>query len=191
MNSVNAATGFSNFQIRLGCSPRLILPIIPTTITDKRSNAAEAVRTQDLIKTIETNIAEAKDNLVQAKVFQTHYANLNQSPNLPFNIGDKVMLSTLHHRQEYKKKGEKRATKFFPRYDGPYNITDVHAETLNYTLELPNSPNTFPTYHASELKAFLLNDNTLFPSREVPQPQPIVTSDGLEEYHVKEIINSR
>jgi hypothetical protein len=129
--------------------------------------------------------------LIQAKVFQTHYTNLNQSPDLPFNIGDKVMLSTLHRRQEYKKKGEKRATKFFPRYDGPYNITEVHTETSNYTLELPNSPNTFPTYHASELKAFLPNDDTLFPSRKVPQPQPVVTSDGLEEYHVEEIIDSR
>jgi len=191
MNSVNASTGFSNFQIRLGRSPRLIPPIVPTTITDTRSNADEAIRARDLIKNIETDVAEAKDNLIQAKVFQTHYANLNRSPDLPFNIGDKVMLSTLHRRQEYKKKGEKRAAKFFPRYDGPYNITDVHAETSNYTLELPNSPNTFPTYHASELKSFLPNDSDLFPSREVPQPQPVVTSGGLEEYHVEKIIDSR
>jgi hypothetical protein len=101
------------------------------------------------------------------------------------------MLSTLHRRQEYKKKGEKRAAKFFPRYDGPYRITDAHVETSNYTLELPNSPNTYPTYHTSELKAFLPNNSTLFPSRETAQPQPIVTVDGLEEYHVQEIIDSR
>jgi len=191
MNSVNASTGFSNFQIRLGRSPRLIPPIVPTTIADTRSDAAEAVRAQELIKPIEMDVAEAKDNLIQAKVFQTHYANLDRSPDLPFNIGDKVMLSTLHRRQEYKKKGEKRAAKFFPRYDGPYNITDIHTETSNYTLELPNSPNTFPTYHASELKAFLPNDVTLFPGREISRPQPVVTSDGLEEYHVEEIIDSR
>ena len=34
MNSVNASTGFSNFQIHLGRSPCLIPPIVPTTITD-------------------------------------------------------------------------------------------------------------------------------------------------------------
>src|ERR1700683_2226576 len=157
MNSINASTGFLNFQIRLGRSPRLIPPIVPTTITDPRSNACETGRTQELIKTIKRDVAEAKDNLIQVKVFQTHYANLNRSPNLPFNIGDKVMLLTLHRRQEYKKKGEKQAAKFFPRYDSPYNITDVHTETLNYTLKLPNSPNMFPTYHASELKAYLPN----------------------------------
>src|SRR6202021_1080017 len=44
MNSVNASTGFSNFQIRLGRSPRVIPPIVPTTITDTRSNADEAIR---------------------------------------------------------------------------------------------------------------------------------------------------
>ena len=101
------------------------------------------------------------------------------------------MLSTLHCHQEFKKKGEKQATKFFPWYDGPYNIIDVHVETLNYTLELPNSPNTYPTYHASELKAAPSNDLTLFPSCELAQPHPIVTSEGLEEYHVQEIIDSQ
>jgi hypothetical protein len=100
------------------------------------------------------------------------------------------MLSTLHRHQEFKKKGEKRAAKFFLRYDGPYNIIDVHAVTSNYTLELPNSPNTFPKFHASKLKIFLPNNATLFPSCELAQPQPIVTANGLEEYLVQEIINS-
>jgi hypothetical protein len=191
MNSVNASTGFSNFQIRLGHSPHLIPPIVPTTIVVPCSDTAESLRAQDLITKLETDVAEARDNLIQAKVFQTYYANQSQSPDFPFKIGDKVMLSTLHRHQEYKKKGEKRAAKFFPRYDGPYNITDVHVETSNYTLDLPNSPNTYSTYHASELKAFLPNDFTFFPGREAPHPQPIVTPDGLEEYHVQEITDAR
>jgi len=101
------------------------------------------------------------------------------------------MLSTLHRRQEYKHKGEKRAAKFFPRYDGPYVIIDAHPETSNYTLELPNSPNTYPTYHASKLKPFLPNDPELFPTHEYEQPGPIVTNDGLEEFQVEEIVDSR
>ena len=151
----------------------------------------ETLRAKNLITQLETDVNEAKDNLLQAKIFQTHYANQNRSPEIPFHIGDRVMLSTLHRRQEFKKKGEKRAAKFFPRYDGPYNIIDVHTATSNYTLELPNSPNTFPTFHASELKPFLPNDTTLFPSHELTQPQPIVTANGLEEYLVQEIIDSR
>jgi hypothetical protein len=38
MNSVNASTGFSNFQIRLGRSPRLIPPLVPNTLTPPSSN---------------------------------------------------------------------------------------------------------------------------------------------------------
>jgi len=77
MNSVNASTRFSNFQICLGCSPQLIPPIVPTTVTNPRSDATEALRAQHLITTIETDVAEVKDNLIQVKVFQTHYANQN------------------------------------------------------------------------------------------------------------------
>jgi hypothetical protein len=98
------------------------------------------------------------------------------------------MLSTLQHCQEFKKKGEKQAIKFFPCYDGPYNTIDVHAATSNYTLELPNTPNTYLTYHASELKPFPPNNPTLFPSCKLSQPPSIVTSNGMEEYLVQEIM---
>src|SRR5882762_5889347 len=101
---------------------------------------------------------EAKDNLLQAKVFQTHFANKSRRADFNFAINDKVMLSTLHRRQEYKTKGDGRAAKFFPRFDGPYIIINAHPETSNYTLELPNSPNIFPTFHSSELKPFFHND---------------------------------
>jgi hypothetical protein len=191
MNSVNASTGFSNFQIRLGRSPRLIPPIVPAALIPPTSNEDQALKAQQLISQIETDVAEAKDNLLQAKVVQAHYANMNRSPDIPFKVGDKVMLSTLHRCQQFKKKGEKQVAKFFPRYDGPYNIIDAHVATSNYTLDLPNSPNTYPTYHASELKTFVPNDASLFPSRELSNPQPVVTLDGLEEFLVQDIIDAR
>jgi hypothetical protein len=65
------------------------------------------IHVQNLIKQLQTDVHKAKDNLLQAKVFQSHYANLNRLPKIPFQLGDKVMLSTLHRCQEYKKKGEK------------------------------------------------------------------------------------
>ena len=74
------------------------------------------------------------------------------------------MLSTLHCCQQFKKKGEKQAAKFFPCYDGPYDIIDEHLATSNYTPEHPNSPNTYPMYHTSKLKLFVPNDILLFPS---------------------------
>ena len=99
------------------------------------------------------------------------------------------MLSTKHRRHEYKKKGEKRTAKFFPRWDGPFRVTHSHPEASTYTLDIRT--NAYPLYHASELKPHLANDPTLFPSREFSQPGPILTPDGLEEHTVEEIIDSR
>jgi hypothetical protein len=101
------------------------------------------------------------------------------------------MLSTLHSRREYKKKGEKRVAKFFPRFDGPYTIVKTFPETSTYTLNLLNNPNMFPTFHSSELKRFHPNDASLFPSQEFEQPGLIITPEGTEEYFIKKIIESR
>ena len=140
MNLVNASTGFSNFQIQLSRSPQIIPPLVPHTVSPAASTADETLCTQNLITQLQMDIDKTKDNLLQAKIFQTHYANQNTSPEIPFKIGNHVMLSTLHCHQEFKKKGKKRAAKFFPCHDGPYNIIDKHTATSNYTLELPNSP---------------------------------------------------
>ena len=184
MNLVNASTGFSKFQICFGHSPHLIPLIVPANLVPLSSNETHAAQAQMLISQIGTNVAEAKDNLLQAKVFQAHYANLNRSSDIPFEVGNKVMLSTLHCRQQFKSEGKKWAAKFFPCYDGPYDIIAVHLSTSNYTLKLPNLPNTYPTYHTSELKPFVPNDTSLFPGHELSQPQPILTSDGLEKFLV-------
>ena len=191
MNSVNASTGFSNFQLRLGHSPRIIPPLVLTTLTSPPTTEDDISRARGVIERVQTDIAEAKDNLLLAKNFQAHHANIHRSPEPPFQIGDKVMLSTLHRRQEFKKNSEKQVATFFPRYDGPYNIIDAHAATSNYTLELPNNPNTYPTYHTFELKNFVPNDPILFPGHELSQPMPILTPDGLEEFLVEEILDSR
>jgi hypothetical protein len=123
---------------------------------------------------IDLDVAEARDNLLMAKVAQAHAANTKHRPDFNFEEGDCVMLSTFHRRQEYKRKGERRVAKFFPRFDGPYTITNAHPETSSYTLDMPNSC-IFPTFHVSELKPFVENDPILFPSRELSRPGPILT----------------
>jgi hypothetical protein len=83
-------------------------------------------------------------------------------------MGDKVMLSTLHRRNEYKKKGEKCAAKFFPCFNCPYEIIRAHPETHLYTINMPHSQNVFLTFYVGELKRFISNDTLLFPSQELP-----------------------
>ena len=59
----------------------------------------------------------------------------------------------------------------------------------SYTLDI--HLNTFPVYHASELKPHYTNDSNLFPSRVLAHPGPIVTKHSLEEFTVNEILDSR
>jgi hypothetical protein len=69
-------------------------------------------------------------------------------------------------------------------------VVATHPETSNYTLNLPNSPNTFPTFHASKLKCFHENDPSLFPGRAHAEPGLVVGEDGLEEYMIEEIVDA-
>jgi hypothetical protein len=130
----------------------------------------EEARARATIERINEDVAEAWDNLVLAKIGQADAANRRRGKDEVFAVGDSVMLSTLHRRQEYKSKHSKRVAKFFPRFDGPYTITKAHLEFSTYTLSLPNSPLIFPTFHVSQLKRFVPNDPDLFPSREHARP---------------------
>ena len=65
-----------------------------------------------LITHLHEDVAEAKNNLLQAKVFQAYYANRNRSSDYPFKIGDKVMLLSLHHYCKFKRKGSKELLSF-------------------------------------------------------------------------------
>jgi hypothetical protein len=60
-----------------------------------------------------------------------------------------------------------------------------------YTLKLPNNPNTFPGFHAHLLKWYIPNDPLLFPDQEPACPRPIVTEDGAEEWYINKIVDAR
>jgi hypothetical protein len=68
MNTVNASTGFSGFQLKTGRSPRII-PLIaplPTNAT------AEQTTAHDIITCATLDIQEAQDNLMAAKIHQAY-----------------------------------------------------------------------------------------------------------------------
>lgn len=62
-----------------------------------------------------------------------------------------------------------------------------HPETSNYTLNLPNEPDCFFTFHTLQLKKFVANDSNLFLSRTLPRPGPVVTTDGEQEWLIDKI----
>lgn len=165
MNTANASTGFSPFQLHMGRSPRLIPPLITGRQFKRPKPSPEEQDATSLIESLAQATAEAQDNLFAAKVNQAKSANQHRGPEVRFNVGDRVLLSTEHRRREYVQAKSGRVAKFMPLFDGPFTITTAYPDTSNYTLELPNEPNRFPTFHSSLLHCSVPNDDNLFESR--------------------------
>jgi len=70
-----------------------------------------------------------------------------------------------------------------PRFDGPWEIIEAHPEASSYKLNLLNTTNIFPTFHASQIKPFIPNDDKIFPSRKNTDiPEPVLVDGELENY---------
>src|ERR1700735_4805202 len=106
MNTINASTNVSPFQLHLRRSPHVIPPLVPSNLPSDLAGTDEAALASTIIEQVTTDVEEAKDALLQAKANQAHFANTNRAPEEVYAIRDLVMLSTLHRRNEYKKKGE-------------------------------------------------------------------------------------
>ena len=185
-NTINKSTGFSPFQLQTGRSPRLIPPI---ATADRKAENMDAVK---LIERIHTDVAEAKDNLMLAKIFQADQANKKRGPEEIYKVNDLVLLSTANRRKEYAAVGSGRVAKLFPRRDGPYRVVVAFPETSTYRLEVPNAPPNFcHTFHASQLKRYVPNDRTLFPGRDFPRDGPVLLENGREEHVIERILDER
>lgn len=192
MSTVNTSTGFSPFQLHIGRNLRLIPPLFSAKATALADDlGAPAVEAAKLIEQIELDSLEACDNLLLAKTQQAEQANKHHLQEDVYSVGDLVMLSTFNREREYLQCNNKRVGKFLVRYDGPYHILRAFPESSVYTLDLPESMRIFPTFHASLLKRYMSNDPTLFPSRQLPQPGPIVGIDGDVEWEVESLMDKR
>ena len=72
------------------------------------------------------------------------------------------MLSTHNCCQDYLVQMPGQATKFILCYNRLYFVIAANSDKSEYTLELPNSNQTFSGFHTSQLKHYVLNDNNLF-----------------------------
>jgi hypothetical protein len=188
MNSVNASTGFSGFELKSGFSPRVLPPLIPRPDSppDDDTSAAAAI-----ISSIQDCVLAAQDALLGAKVSQAHQANRHRSPDQEYQVGDKVLLSTAKRRRDYMQKRDGRVAKFMPRWDGPYEIIEAFPEASDYKLRMPNSSRLCTRFHSSQLRPNVENDESLFPGRVRRPPQPVVTEEGQVEWYIDKILDER
>lgn len=192
MNTVNASTGFAPFQLHLGRRPRVLPPLWNTlTSAAVEKFGDDATRAATLLKQMETDTMEASDNLVLAKLKQAEQANKNRGEERAYSVGDKVLLSTLHRRRDYMQRGDHRVAKFMVRFDGPYTITAAYPTSSTYTLDLPAEKRIYPTFHSSLLRPYVPNDPAKFPGRDPPQPGPVVTVDGQDEWMVEKLVDRK
>ncbi|KAG1785105.1 uncharacterized protein HD556DRAFT_1215873, partial [Suillus plorans] len=108
MNTVNASSGYSPFQLHLGRVPRMLPPLIDCSPTKEEP---EDVHALSLLKRLEMDVMNAQDNLLAAKAAQATSVNKSHSPELSLKISDKVLLATKHRRREYIQKNDKHITK--------------------------------------------------------------------------------
>lgn len=114
MNTVNASTGFSGFQLKLGRSPCVIPPLVPSDLPDELRNTPEAAVELAVADRVNTDVTKAGDNLLAAKVAQAHSTNSSCGKEVIYEFNDLVMLSTFNCRHDYKRKGEKCVAKVIP-----------------------------------------------------------------------------
>lgn len=189
MNMVNTSTGYLPFQLQMGQSPRIIPPLMSEHQANVLQVYPDAGAVMMLVDKLNLDTKEAQDNLLAAKFAQAEFTNRHRGPEPKFKEGDHVMLSTKHQQCEYMQAKSGCVSKLMLRFDGPFLTMQAHPEKSNYTLHLPNEPKHFPTFHTSQLQSFVPNNNNLFPSRKLPQPGPVVTSEGQQEWLIDRIIN--
>ena len=185
MSTINKFTGFIPFQLRMGQTPWIPPPLIPVD----SSAPWHEISAAQVIEKIHVNTLEAKDCLACTKISQSVQANKTWKLTFSFGIGDRVQLSTLHQRHEFKVTGKHCVAKFMPKYDGPFKILEINEHCLTVKLDLPPKSKVHPVFHTSLILLYHENNPLLFPSHEFAKPQPVIDETGEEGYLVHDIVD--
>ena len=125
---------------------------------------------------------QALQNMKKAQDQQKKYADQRRR-DLEVQVGDEVLLSTRNLPVSVATGGSR---KLGPLYCGPFRV--LEKLTAAYKLELPPHMKIHSAFHVSQLKLYRKPESE---ERKYSKPDPIVTSEGTEEYEVEEIVRHR
>ncbi|SCZ91582.1 BZ3500_MvSof-1268-A1-R1_Chr1-2g01504 [Microbotryum saponariae] len=177
------STGKTPFEVVLGFTPELT-PIIPV----EGSTVSQAV--ENMVTQREAAAAEARNNMAIAKIRQAEQSNKLRKADPEFAVGDKVLVDSRDRQLQYKADDEARSAKFFPRFDGPYEVLAARPETSNYKLKLNPGDKMHNIFHVSKLRRWVPNNGDAFPGRHAAEP-PAVIVQGNEEWEVERIVDAK
>jgi hypothetical protein len=199
MNTKNASTGFSSFQLRLGFSPRLIPPLIKQPIEDSVETPGQ------FLERMARDVGTACDNLLEAKILQAEQSNKHRTPDLTYAVGDKLLLSTKNLSSDASGVPFPTTKKLRPKYIGPFTVTNVDLAHSTVTLDLPAARNKCQVFHTSLVKpyhAFIDDpmpehfsmDKTnpvIGPEQAPPKDPPSKMTNGRVEHFIHEIVDHK
>ncbi|KAE8898014.1 hypothetical protein PF003_g18050 [Phytophthora fragariae] len=162
-NAVHSSTGFAPFYVNGLRHPRTPLTLPPASnLGGGEANAEDprglkGLRTsvkRNLLSFIETGEAvrqRVRDAMAAAQDTQKEHSDRQGRKNtLVFKLGDQVLLNAKNlPTQAVSAVG---STKMRPRFVGPFPVIGVHGHA--YTLDLPSSMATHPTFYVGLLKPY-------------------------------------
>ncbi|KAE9049336.1 hypothetical protein PR001_g3411 [Phytophthora rubi] len=162
-NAVHSSTGFTPFYVNGLRHPRTPLTLPPaSSLGGGAANAEDprglkGLRTsvkRNLLSFIETGEAvrqRVRDAMAAAQDTQKEHSDRHGRKNTQvFKLGDQVLLNAKNlPTQAVSAVG---STKLRPRFVGPFTVIGVHGHA--YTLDLPSSMATHPTFYVGLLKPY-------------------------------------
>ena len=174
-DQVHASTQTSLFMLNAGQKPQLVFKPIRESRLESLDNFAS--RMAQAMEEAWAALVKAADDM--ARFYDAHR---REAPK--YNVGDKVWLSSENIRTAHPMK------KLNYKWLGPYVVKWVISCSA-YWLKLPASfGKTHPDFLVTLLCPF---EGDLIAERQErhPPPPPPIVRDGIEEYEVKKILNSR
>ncbi|KAK1912794.1 hypothetical protein P3342_004730 [Pyrenophora teres f. teres] len=187
-SAISTATGLSPFLATKGRQPRSGLePTHQLRPLNNHPTIAQQQRNADaLAQRIDTTRTFLRQQILWTQDKMKEFADANRYPAPRFDVGDWVMLNARHIKTE-------RPVKSLDHKNmGPYQITRV-IDNMAYELDLPPQLKTvFPAFHPWLLQAY---EDDALPGQPRPgdaaPPEVHLTDDGITEYVVSQVLDSR